>query len=240
MPLEQIRRIPRCKRYNLTEDKHSNLKLIDGDGWQQYVKDEINNITAFLGKWIVPAKPSNFAAGVLFTFTGLQNIDWVPPNPDPTGPFDIIQPVLQYGESDAGGGLYWSMASWYVTLNTDVVFSTLKQVDSGVVIFGNMTKLDSDTWFIDTVDTSTNDHTSITVSRSILVTQPWAYVTLEVYDIFSCDNYPTGSIPYTDLQIFALDKLITPQWEIGKAGQNPPICDSSIVVKDAATVSIAF
>ena len=42
----------------------------------------------------------------------MQNIDWVPPDNGPKGKFDIIQPVLQYGPSSAGGGKFWSISSW--------------------------------------------------------------------------------------------------------------------------------
>ncbi len=46
---------------------------------------------------------------------GVQNIDWIPKtDPEPTGPFDIVQPVLQ---SPADSGDDWSVKSWLVTLD---------------------------------------------------------------------------------------------------------------------------
>ena len=46
---------------------------------------------------------------------GVQNIDWIPKtDPEPTGPFDIVQPVLQ---SPADSGDDWSIKSWLVTLD---------------------------------------------------------------------------------------------------------------------------
>ena len=47
----------------------------------------------------------------LFLFIGAQNIDWIPPASGPKSKFDIIQPVLQYGVSGAGGGEFWSISS---------------------------------------------------------------------------------------------------------------------------------
>ena len=52
---------------------------------------------------------------ILYLFPGLQNIDWIPKvDPEPTTPFDIIQPVLQYpflsGEDDNGRN--WGVRSW--------------------------------------------------------------------------------------------------------------------------------
>ena len=88
----------------------------------------------------------------------------VPQNPRPNKPFDIIQPVIQYGPSFGGGGDYWTLGSWYVTLTNDVVVSELVQVGVGALdsslrgsdgraqvqkgdsIFGNMTMTADDTW----------------------------------------------------------------------------------------------
>jgi len=50
----------------------------------------------------------------------------------------IIQPVLQWGSSAAGGGQYWAIASWFVG-GAHTVYSDLKQVSSGDTIYGNMT-----------------------------------------------------------------------------------------------------
>ena len=163
------------------------------DGWQVWTKEAIGNVTQFLGTWNVPPNPDE-SAQTLFLFTGMQNIDWVPPNPEPTQAFDIIQPVLQYGYSAAGGYDGWSIASWYVTLGNDVVYSTLKKVKTGDVIFGNMSKTGDDSWYISTVDVTSQIVSDFTIQRSILATQPWIYVTLEVYDVDTCAQYPpTGS-----------------------------------------------
>jgi hypothetical protein len=83
-----------------------------------------DNVTSLLGQWPVPQEPYNFdqqtvyvcahsvkafvhcqtvvreltrvLAGVIrFLFTGMQNINWIPPQPRPSTAFDIIQPVLQ-------------------------------------------------------------------------------------------------------------------------------------------------
>jgi hypothetical protein len=52
---------------------------------------------------------------------GVQNIDWIPKtDPEPTGPFDIVQPVLQ---SPADSGDDWSIKSWLVTLDVRACFS---------------------------------------------------------------------------------------------------------------------
>lgn len=46
---------------------------------------------------------------------------------------DIIQPVLQY---PGDFGRYWSVKSWYVTVDAGAVESREKRVDVGSYIFG--------------------------------------------------------------------------------------------------------
>ena len=93
-------------------------------------------IDSFLANWNVPSlpiKPTEIE--VLYTFNALQNNDWVPPE-IPITPFEIIQPVLGYGKRSAtGGGSFWSIASWYVTLFDDVIQSTIIKVEPGNKIF---------------------------------------------------------------------------------------------------------
>ena len=130
----------------------------------------------------------------------------------------------------------------YVTLGLDVVYSTLEEVKSGVSLFGNMTKTGDEEWYIAAIDESTNVNSDITVSKSRLSTQPWSYVTLEVYDVFECDQYPTigTPIPYTQLKLYLNNEPTDPTWEIGTDGQNPPICSSNITIIDPNTVTITF
>lgn len=236
--LEQVRKGFAGKRNGLGDD--------EGDGWQQYVHQQVGNddtnVTSLLGNWNVPANPSE-QAQILYMFTGLQNIDWVPPQPQPYQNFDIIQPVLQFGYGAAGGGGYWAIASWYVTLGSDVVYTTLKTVNVGDNIFGNMTKLnDNGTWFINTVDVTTGTQTPLTITRSLLTRQPWTYVTLEVYEVEDCGQYPPSGteLKFTKLSLTANGKQVTPQWTVGTDGQDPPVCGSSIDILSPTDVTITF
>src|SRR2546429_6181885 len=53
----------------------------------------------------------------------------------------IYQPVLQWGPSAAGGGSYWSVASWYVGGQDGVAFhSNLVRVNPGDVLVGVMSQ----------------------------------------------------------------------------------------------------
>jgi len=227
---------------NQTEIREKLGLTVNGDGWQVYTKmDAGDSVSAFLGNWKVPTTPQRNGQ-ILYTFTGLQNIDWVPPEKHPDEPFDIIQPVMQYGRTPAGGGNYWGVASWYVTIKAGALYTKVIAAEPGDIIFGNMTKTGSETWFINSVDLRTKEDAPLTVSKSILKTQPWAYVTLEVYDVESCEQYPPSGteMPYTNLTLFESGRKTKFEWKVGTNGQSPPICGATIKVLDAQDVTITF
>jgi hypothetical protein len=214
----------------------------DGSGWQDYTKmDSGDSTDGFYGNWNVPASPSS-GGPILYMFTGLQNIDWVPPEREPSKPFDIIQPVMQYGASAAGGGNYWSCASWYVTLTNDVVHGRAFRLSTGDNIYGNMTKTGSDSWYINCLDTNSNQNNAITVTKSLLQTQPWIYVTLEVYGVRNCNEYPAKGteLKFTNLKLTENGSPASINWIVGTNGQQPPVCDSSIKVLSPTAVTITF
>jgi len=173
-------------------------------------------------------------------FTGLQSDNWVPIQNEPPAPstFDIIQPVLQYGgASENGGGNYWGVASWYVTLNDGALWSTELKVNPGAVILGSMIMTGPTTWFISGAVNGQN--TSITVNKPRLAEQPWAYNTLEVYNIGSCSYFPpSGSASsFTNLQLSDAKGTVTPTW-ISNA--NKGHCTAHLTVTNPSTVSIGF
>eukprot|EP00483_Globobulimina_turgida_P010370 UN10390 len=142
MEYNALRRvIPRCKyQHNATYINERMRELLDyypevefdGSGWQQYTKMNAGDtVDSFDGDWMVPRSSPREGGPILYMFTGLQNIDWVPPERDPGQPFDIIQPVMQYGGSAAGGGNYWACASWYVTLTNDVMHGRAFRLQEG-------------------------------------------------------------------------------------------------------------
>merc|ERR1712154_686526 len=121
--------------------------------------------------------------------------------------------------------------------------SPLVRVSPGDLIQGIMQKVGSDSWFINSIDSTLNQSTSFTVSRSILNSQPWVYVTLEVYNIDNCEEQypPKGSnVPYTHLVLQVNKQNTTIDWAAGRDGQNPPICNAKISTYSATSVTISF
>lgn len=88
----QPRVLPRCKRAPVRAARGFPS---DYNGWLAYTAYQtqapLATFDAFLGNFSVPNEPAR-KPRVLYIFTGLQNINWVPKvDPNPSGPFDIIQ-----------------------------------------------------------------------------------------------------------------------------------------------------
>jgi len=218
------------------------------DGWQVWSTfQHPNNDTfvSFLGNFSVPLAPTSWGAsdsGILYFFTGLQSDNWVPVAHEPPAPptFDIIQPVLQFGGgSENGGGKFWGLASWYVTVNSNVAYSTLLPLKPGNIIFGNMTKTGPSTWYIG--GTVNGQTTSIIATHPRLTSQPWAYCTQELYNIASCSYEPpsNSAIYFTGMSMRDVNGPIIPDWQSNSNGNNNH-CSSTLQLSSPANLAIKF
>jgi hypothetical protein len=149
--------------------------------------------------WTVPQVPTTFANQVIFFFPGLS--------PQLSGV--IIQPVLQFGVSAAGGGNYWAMANWLVAGGgTTVVHSPLVTVSPGTSIHGEMDALWNSCSMAGVCNWSINyvlGGTWYSLNVSPGVTLDWAFKgVLEAYDSTgtsypaNCAHYPaSGTTNFT-------------------------------------------
>jgi len=162
-----------------------------GNGWVEALQENVplksgDNIDKITGKWTVPNYPTANGA-LVYMFNGLE----------PSTQNLIIQPVLQYGATSAGGtigGNYWVIASWKVGKTT--VHSTGETVYPGDTILGTtaITSVSSgkNYWNIQAVDTTTHSSSGLIVSESGH-TWNWAYAgVLEAYNVTSCTEFPAS------------------------------------------------
>ncbi len=77
----------------------------------------------------MPSVPSNKGSQTIFLFNGMQD--------GLTSSSYIIQPVLQWGPSAAGGGKYWAITNWYVS-GRSAYFGSLVSVSAGASLTGVM------------------------------------------------------------------------------------------------------
>jgi len=200
-------------------------------GWAAYTWSQStgNTINSYNGSWTVPVNPKDKGSQTLFLFTGMQDNYGLD---DDSSVTNIIQPVLQWGPSEAGGGEFWAMASWYVDSVGNAFFSTLTTTKAGNNIQGNMEmNMQTKVWEISTIDTITSKMTTLNIATN--TTEPYAFVTLEVYTVSNCGEYPTGSDTFMNLVV---KPKFTPQW----TPVTTPGCEEAVTVNSPSSVTISF
>jgi hypothetical protein len=153
-----------------------------GTGWITYA-DWSNNtgtpVSSFASTWVVPPEPATQSGQTIFLFNGIQNTSM------------IYQPVLQWGPSQAGGGNYWSIASWYADGQGGVAFYTpTVRVKTGDILVGVMTLTGQpgNNLFNYNCEFQGIANTSLPIERVDELT--WCIETLEAYKITACSDYP--------------------------------------------------
>jgi hypothetical protein len=162
-----------------------------GNGWIEAVLEEVSlskgdNIDKIEGTWTVPSDPST-NGGLVYMFNALE----------PTSENLIIQPVLQYGATSAGGdigGNYWVIASWMVGSNA--LHSPGERVNPGDTIQGTVyiTSVSGGklNWEIAAKDTTSGAWSDQGVWTSGYT---WNFAfsgVLEAYNITSCNDLPAS------------------------------------------------
>lgn len=179
------------------------------------------------GEWKVPSEPQDQQTQLLYLFTGLVNEQNI------TTTEYILQPVLQWGVSPAGGGDYWAIASWFVA--THGVHSKLIEVSEGNLIVGNMQLEDENGyWVCNTTDSNTKQTSSLAVSWNDVISS--AYVTLEVYGVTECKNLPKQSVTFTNLSMGDSTGSVLPQW----TGISQDLCKEGVKVNSPSSVTLNF
>ena len=214
--------IPKCDDRNGTLPvlKRSVRKSVQGlppnyDGWLQYTALNTSQVgltggfDAFTNVMTVPDVPKD-TPQVLYFFPGLQNINWIPkvdPEPTPSNPFDIIQPVLQFPGGFLNQG--WGLKSWYVTVNAGALFSKEIKVKAGDEKLCNMTRLGETKWSVAGTLKSSGQSTTQVADNERLRLQPWAYNTLECYGCSGCSTFPQTPIVFKENKLYQNGELIT-------------------------------
>lgn len=154
-----------------------------------------NPITYFSTSWIVPSPPTTNSNQIIYLFNGLLS----------TSGGGILQPVLQWGVSPAGGGNYWTITNWYVWDYEDshqCFHGSLIKVSPGTNLQG-VIKLTSDSSNTFSYNSSFAGYSS--VSELQINNAPpfnWACETLEAYGITKYTDYPSDEkVKMSEIQI---------------------------------------
>jgi len=175
-----------------TQTDNSNLQ----DGWITCADALINDqnagpISFFSANWEVPFPPTNNSRQLIYIFNGLDGS---------LGLYgQIVQPVLQWGISPAGGGNYWSICNWYVT-HEEYFHDSLIIVQPETSLKG-IIKLTSSTDSLFSYNSSFAGYpTSLQINNIPVLYSP--SIALEVYNIKECYNYPINEkLRFTNIQI---------------------------------------
>ncbi|KAH9477225.1 Dihydrofolate synthetase [Psilocybe cubensis] len=157
-------------------------------------------LALFTTTWTVPPSPAMTNTShlqTIFLFNALQ--------PAVAGVSRILQPVLQYGTSAAGGGAFWSVASWYVANGTSF-FTPLVRVESGQVLEGILTldRVNSPSSAGDKVYSYTSLFAGIP-SSALSISSPdplsSAWEVLEIYNVTRAVELPQGRTQMHGIQV---------------------------------------
>jgi len=172
---------------------------LDYAGW--YPPSGENNLQRFTANYTVPGNPPTTGQQVLFYFIGMQN------NDDPNA-VNILQPVLTWGNQGLTG---WNAASW-ACCPKNITFQspTITGFKAGSEVGGIIERMSADTWKI---TFSFGDMTSILNAQVGDYQYNWADVTQEVYNVEKCDQFATGPITFSNLELWDNQmKQIVPSW----------------------------
>ena len=154
---------------------------VSDNGWITYaswLNKTGSPVSSFTTSWTVPPAPLAYNSQTLFQFNSIE----------PTSGTAILQPVLQYGSSAAGGAKYWAVASWYVVGN-QAYYSSLVQVSVGQSLTG-VIKLTSRVKTKFTYSCSFTGISGTDFSISKIPQLTWCTETLEVHSVTECAEFP--------------------------------------------------
>jgi hypothetical protein len=205
---------------------------IENSGWANTGDDPI---VYFTTSWVVPPAPASNDGQVVFLFNGLEQGG---AGATPLGPY-ILQPVLQWGVSYAGGGNYWSITNWYVDGQGGLALYTppLIQVNPGDVLQGVVTltgKSGDEYSYL----SSFIGYPKVNLTVNEIDELTWACETLECYGsddttLSRCTDYPNtiltamGEIEIKIGQSAATGKDATLDWS---AATNYTDCGQKCVI----------
>jgi hypothetical protein len=179
-------------------------KPFSDNGWITYaswLNQSGTPVSSFTTTWTVPKAPKAYHQQTLFQFNSIE----------PSSYDSILQPVLQYGPSAAGGAKYWAVASWYVTGN-DAYYSSLVKVKAGQVLVGVITLTSqSGQNFTYSCEFTGISGTNFSIENISQLT--WCTETLEVYGVSACNEFPnTAYSEMDDINVLTGGKTPSVDW----------------------------
>lgn len=193
----------------------------EGGGWITWGEwtDSTNSpIWRLETSWVVPPPPLSDSGQLIYVFNALE---------DQAGD-DILQPVLQWGTSGAGGGSYWSVASWYVDSASHAFTTPAVRVNPGQTLIGVLS-FDGTTYRSGFLGIPGTTLIAQGLSPMVLATE-----TLEAYGVTKKTDYPNTPVTQMSKIILQLASgaLATVTWQ-AEVMMNPLFGEHTQVVSNA-------
>ncbi|KAF8962068.1 hypothetical protein BDZ97DRAFT_1920745 [Flammula alnicola] len=204
-PLTSSKPGPSSTHFNISGTLPTIAKRNLNSGYVAYAYWENVNpspIIHFTTSWTVPPTPANWDGQILYYANALL----------PSSFDAILHPTLQFGETNAGGGAYWGIASWY-TVGSNVYHTALTAVQPGQALTG----------YMDWESSSTSGSTTTNFWRSLFLNYAgnsipesylyisttevlnWAYEALSIFNTLNAGDLPTGNTMMTDINLYTQD-----------------------------------
>ncbi len=178
------------KSYNVTDKTEINPSTANKkqDGWITWAECEVldypSKPTSYLSaEWIVPEPPLRKSDQLIYLFAGLDGVILR----DSASMTYILQPVLQWGVSPAGGGKYWSVCNWLVTNEGQYFHDSLIKVNPGDSLQGVVKRIA----ITDSTSLYNSSFTGYGEGLEVQNLNFWSrYFALETYGVRNCDDNP--------------------------------------------------
>lgn len=196
-------------------------------GW--YNPDSSSPVNYFPTTWRVPSNPGTDHGQVVFLFNSIE----------PASENAILQPVVQYGPSAAGGGSYWSVASWYVS-GSSSYYSTLITVQPGDLLIGVMNLINDNG---DGTYNYLSQFTNIQGSALQLNNSPelmWCTETLEAYGVTERSDYPPGGTIFSQINVGTTSGTPDISWTTQSDVPDTLVCTVNTDGASDAVITIAY
>lgn len=182
------------------------------DGWVTYTECEIfapiPGPTYFSAEWTVPSPPLKKSDQLIYIFNGLSGTHSFYDGSTITY---ILQPVLHWGPSPAGGGNYWAICNWFVTNKGQYFHDSLIRVNPGDKLQGIiklMARSDS-TYSYNSSFGGYGEGLDIHNTKGLGT----GYLTLETYGVRDCKENPADEkLRMFHIQIINNSTYTTGHW----------------------------
>ena len=198
------------------------LREIEPDnGWITYAYGESvyglsSPYSYYSASWKVPSPPIKYSNQLVYLFIAMDGVSFN----ENSAVAHIIQSVLQWGESPAGGGKYWAICNWHVTNQNQFFFDSLIKVNPGTTLQGiiKLTSVTDGQYSYKSYFEGYETGLEVTNLPELLS----FYVVLEAYNVYGCDEYPGDEkLRVNNINIMTGDVYPKLNWHTSKDFERP-------------------